>query len=157
MATHFTRALRTIALVEASKGIIVLAAGLGLLAMVHDDFQRMAEALVAHFHLNPASHYPRIFLDLASQVTEGRILLLAGGAALYSIGRFVEAYGLWHVRGWAEWFAALTAGIYIPFELYELYRHVNWLSIGSLALNVFIVGFMLYGVFRRDREAHGTA
>ena len=33
---------------------------------------------------------------------------MAGGAATYSIIRFVEAYGLWRDEDWAEWFALIS-------------------------------------------------
>ena len=84
-------ALRTVALVEAAKGSLVLLAGFGLLSLIHHDIQRFAERLVVHSHLNPASGYPRIFLDLAKQLTDGRLLLLALGAVTYALVRFIEA------------------------------------------------------------------
>lgn len=143
---RFSSAIRAVALLEAAKGILVVLVGVGLLSLVHHDVQRFAERLVAHAHLNPAARYPRIFVDLASQLTDGRLLLLAAGAAIYASARLVEAYGLWFERRWAEWFAALSGGVYIPFEIYELYKHVNWLSLVALLLNVSIVGVMIYGV-----------
>lgn len=152
---HMSGALRTIALVEAGKGTLVLLAGFGLLSLIHHDLQRVAERLVVHAHLNPASAYPRIFLDLAKQLTDGRLLLLAAGAIAYALVRFIEAYGLWHARPWAKWFAALSGGIYIPFELFELYEHVSWISLGSLLLNVAIVAFMLYSVRHPEDAASG--
>lgn len=139
-------ALRTVALVEAAKGCLVLLAGFGLLSLIHHDVQRFAERLVVHAHLNPASGYPRIFLDLAKQLTDGRLLFLAAGAGFYALVRFIEAYGLWRARPWAKWFAAMSGGIYIPFELFELYEHATWINLGSLALNIAIVAFMLYSV-----------
>jgi uncharacterized membrane protein (DUF2068 family) len=139
-------ALRTIAVVEAAKGALVLVAGLGLLSLVHHDAQRMAEALVAHSHLNPASRYPRIFLDFAAQVTDTRLMLAALGAATYAGLRFVEAYGLWRARSWAEWFAAIGGAIYLPFEAFEVYRTGSWMSVGVLLVNAAIVAVMLYGV-----------
>lgn len=138
--------VRSIALVEAAKGALVLVAGLGMLSVVHHDAQRVAEALVAHLHLNPASRYPRIFLDAATQVTDSRLLLIAGGALAYSAVRFVEAWGLWQERRWAEWLAAASGAIYIPFELFESCVHLNWMSLGALALNIVVVVIMLYGV-----------
>jgi len=138
-------------MVEATKGILVLVVGFGLLSLVHHDVQRFAERLVAHLHLNPAAHYPRIFIDLAHKVTDARLSLLAAGAALYSMARFIEAYGLWFARRWAEWFAAISAGIYVPFELFELYERVSWLSLGALTLNLTIVAVMLHALFRKDR------
>lgn len=139
-------ALRTIAVVEAAKGVLVLLAGLGLLSLVHHDAQRMAEVLVAHSHLNPASRYPRIFLDFAAQVTDSRLMLAALGAAAYAGLRFIEAYGLWRARPWAEWFAAISGAVYLPFELVEVYRTLNWISLGVLLVNAAIVAVMLYGI-----------
>jgi uncharacterized membrane protein (DUF2068 family) len=146
---HLSSALRTIALIEAAKGALVLLIGFGLLSLVHHDVQRFAERLVAHAHLNPGSRYPRIFVDVANQLTDPRLLLVAAGAALYSMLRFIEAYGLWYARRWAEWLAALSGGIYVPFEIFELHARVTWLGIGALGLNLTIVAFMLASLFKR--------
>jgi len=35
---------------------------------------------------------------------------MAISALLYSVVRFIEAYGLWLLRPWAEWFGLLTGG-----------------------------------------------
>lgn len=144
--------LRAVALLEGAKGALVLLVGLGLFSLIHHDVQRFAERLVAHAHLNPAARYPRIFLDLASRLTDGRVLLLAMGATVYACARFIEAYGLWFQRRWAEWFAALSAGIYIPFELIELHKRVTWLTVGALLLNTAIVAFMIYSLARTQQQ-----
>lgn len=141
-------ALRTVALLEAAKGALVLVVGFGLLSLVGRDVERFAERLITHSHMNPAAHYPRIFLDFADRVTNTHLMLLAAGACTYALVRFVEAYGLWHGRAWAEWFAALSGAIYIPFELFRMQKHVSWISIALLTLNVAVVAFMLYCVFR---------
>jgi uncharacterized membrane protein (DUF2068 family) len=57
-------------------------------------------------------------------------------------------FGLWRGRRWAEWFAAVSGGIYIPFELYELFQGVTWLSVGALLVNVFVVGLMINALLR---------
>lgn len=147
--SRLSQALRSIALYEAGKGALILLTGLGLLSLLHRDVEHFAEQLLRHLHLNPASHYPHIFLDAANHLTEPRILLLAVGAAAYSAVRFVEAYGLWRGRQWAEWFAALSGGIYIPFEIRELQVRMTVLSLGALVVNMAIVLFMLYCMIRR--------
>ena len=154
---RLSSALRSVALLEGTKGALVLLVGFGLLSLIHHDVQRFAERLIAHAHLNPAARYPRIFLDLAGQLTDGHLLLIAAGAAAYSIVRFVEAYGLWYARRWAEWFAALSGGVYVPFELFELRERVTWLSVGALVLNIAIVAVMLYCVFHANRENSANA
>ena len=149
---RLSSALRTVALLEATKGALVLMVGFGLLSLIHHDVQRFAERLISHAHLNPAARYPRIFIDMAHQLTDSHLLLIATGAAVYSIVRFIEAYGLWYARRWAEWFAALSGGVYVPFELVELYERVTWLTLGALMLNSTIVVFMFYCVLRANRE-----
>src|SRR5438552_7475661 len=103
--------VRAVALFEAAKGALVLAAGLGLLALIHRDVQAFAERLVRMSHLDPASHYPRIFIDAASHVTSARLWLFAAAAAIYALVRGVEAYGLWMERRWAEWFALISGSL----------------------------------------------
>jgi uncharacterized membrane protein (DUF2068 family) len=134
--------VRFVALVEALKGVLVLAAGLGLFALVHRHAQSAADSLVMHFHLNPASRYPRIFIDAARSMTDARLWLLAGAAAGYAALRFVEAYGLWRKRRWAEWFAVASGGLYIPIEIYELWEGVSWVKLGLLAVNAAIVAYL---------------
>jgi uncharacterized membrane protein (DUF2068 family) len=79
-----------------------------------------------------------------ADLTNTRLWLIAGFAAFYTTLRAFESYGLWHGRRWAEWFAALSGGIYIPIEVYELILKVSWLKLGALVINLVIVGYMVW-------------
>jgi len=145
--------LRVIAIFEATKGLLVLLAGFGLLAYIHKDLHAAAERLVMHFHFNPASRYPRIFIDLANHVTDRQLWFLALSAALYATIRFVEAFGLWRKRSWAEWFGLLSAGMYVPLEILEVYRGVTWPRVTLLVVNSGIVMYLALLLYeaRQDR------
>jgi uncharacterized membrane protein (DUF2068 family) len=136
--------LRTVASFEATKGILVMAVGLGLLSLIHHDVQRTAEAVVRHLHLNPARHYPRVFIEAAARVSDARLWLLASGAFAYAVVRGVEAYGLWRARVWAEWVAILSGAIYLPIETYALVHHATAVKAIVLLVNVAIVGCVAY-------------
>jgi uncharacterized membrane protein (DUF2068 family) len=136
-------------MLEGAKGAVVLLAGFGLFSLVHRDVQRFAEILVAHAHLNPASRTPRVFLEFASGVDDARLWQLAAGAMAYSAVRLIEAYGLWYGRRWGEAFAAASGAVYVPFELRELAHRPGALSLALLAINLGIVGYMLYSLRRR--------
>lgn len=133
------RAVRFIALLEAVKGLLVVASGAALLEIAHRGAQRIAEDLVHHLHLNPANHFPRIFVDAAANLTSGRLRLLAIAAAVYSLARFVEAYGLWRGYTWARLFGIATGAIYVPFELWELVRKVTMIGVCALLFNLLVV------------------
>ena len=151
-----TAGLRTIAGYEAAKGAIVLLAGLGLLGLIHRDVQEAGEELVRHFHLSPSARYLRIFLELTAKVTDGWLWTLALGSMLYSLLRFVEAYGLWRGKAWAEWLAAISGAIYVPFEIVELAKKVTALRIASLLVNMVVVVYMLSLLRRRPRVEAGA-
>ena len=141
--------LRAIALFEAGKGFLVLAAGTGLLLYVHRDIQPFAEHLLTHLHLNPASRYPRIFMRLAEAATPGRIRLLALGALVYSAARLTEAWGLWRARAWAEWLGVATAFIYLPFELRASIARPGIEPVGALLTNLAVITFLGWQLRRR--------
>jgi uncharacterized membrane protein (DUF2068 family) len=135
--------LRTIAVLEATKGVLVLLAAVGLLSLRHRDMGAMAVHLVHGLHLNPEHPYPLLFLHVASQVTHAHLRNLAGGAFAYATLRFIEAYGLWHQRAWAEWLAIFSAGLYLPWEFCEVVKHATISVEVVLLLNLVIVLYLL--------------
>jgi uncharacterized membrane protein (DUF2068 family) len=84
-------------------------------------------------------------------VTDGWLWALALGSLLYASLRFAEAYGLWRGKAWAEWLAAISGAIYVPFEVVELAKRVTALRTASLLVNLLVVGYMLLLLRRRPR------
>jgi uncharacterized membrane protein (DUF2068 family) len=146
------RGVRIVAVFEALKGALVVGAGLGLLSLVHHDLQATAERLVRHSHLNPARHYPRIFIEAAAHMNDSRLRSLAALAFLYAVVRFVEAYGLWRMRVWAEWFAIIAGSLFLPVEVYEMFRRATWMRGIVLLTNLFIVAYLVNLRFSSRRE-----
>ena len=144
--------LQTIATIEAIKGAFVLAAGFGLLALVHKDLPEVADHLIHRIHLNPEGHLSHLFLRLADRGSDGKLWAVAGGAFAYSVVRFVEAYGLWNARVWAEWFAILSGCLYLPWEIYEVFAHRHWFRVLILVFNVLVVLYLIYARVRALRE-----
>jgi uncharacterized membrane protein (DUF2068 family) len=144
--------VRAVAVFEALKGAIVLVAGFGLTRLVHRNVAYAAEALLDRLHLNAAKKFPRIFLELAANASDVQLWVLAALAMAYALLRFAEAYGLWFERRWGEWIAAVSGGIYIPVEIYELTRGVSWIKVSALLLNLAVVAYMCYVLWRYKRS-----
>jgi uncharacterized membrane protein (DUF2068 family) len=143
------RGVRVVAAFEAFKGFLALAVGAGVLSLLHRDAASIGEHLAHHLHLNPAKHYPGVFLDALSHLNDARVLLIAMGAAAYAALRLVLASALWLGKPWAEWLTAIGAGIYIPFEVYELTRSVTVLNVAAFLGNVLVVVLMVNAVVVR--------
>ncbi len=138
-----TLALRTVAVFEAAKGLIVLLVGLGLLRLVHKNLDEFAEQLIRFLHASPGGRLSNLFVTAAGRATDKSLWALAATALVYAIVRFAEAYGLWLDREWAEWFALLSGSMYLPWEVYSLLRHPHRAEWVILAANVAIVLYML--------------
>lgn len=134
--------LRLIAALEAAKSALILLTGFGLLALVHRDVEAIAVTLVRHLHINPASHYPRIFIDASRNLTDDRLKMLAMIAFCDAVLRSIEAVGLWLNRDWGKWLGVATGAIYIPFEIQELIRHATIFKFAAVVLNVAIVVYL---------------
>jgi len=150
---HAARGIHIVSIFEGAKGLLVLLVGLGLLEFIHKDLHLFAEQIVGQFHLNPARHYPRIFIDAINHLTDGQLLAMAFSALLYSAVRFVEAVGLWLQKQWAEWFGLLTGGLYIPIELLEITRGMTWPKVTVLIVNTGVVGYLAC-ILYQSRQNH---
>jgi len=140
---------RVVAAFEAAKGLLVLLVGFGLLRVVDEDVQWLAEELVRTLHLNPAKRLPRIFLDAAERHADVHLWMLAAFAFGYAVLRLAEAFGLWFGKRWAEWFAVASGAFYIPFEVYALWERATWLRATTLTANVAIVAYVGLTLWRR--------
>lgn len=135
--------LRTVATIEASKGILAVAVAIVLITLVHKDLYEVAEHLTDALHIDPEGRLSGLLFTAAYRATQNGLWIFAFGVIAYAAVRFTEAYGLWHERDWAEWFALLSGALYLPWELLAIYRHSDWLRWGILIVNVFIVLYMM--------------
>ncbi|MES2412584.1 MAG: DUF2127 domain-containing protein [Pseudomonadota bacterium] len=143
------RALHAIALFEAVKGLAALLASLGLLELLHHDVHRLAMALLWHFRLDPQMHYPELLLHYADLLGAVNLRTMAPVAVAYITVRWLEAYGLWKEKVWAEWLAALSGALYIPLEVAHLVHRPGLINAGVLLANIAVVGFMAFQLWRR--------
>jgi len=138
------KGIRTVATIEFTKGVVVVLAGLGAFSMRHKSIWGIAESFLEFFHANPYNHYVGVFINLVYRVSDVRLWKIALAATIYTIIRFVEAYGLWYLRAWAEWLAIASGTIYIPFEVIDMIRHPRGFGALVLVVNVAIVLYMFY-------------
>ncbi|PYX87555.1 MAG: DUF2127 domain-containing protein [Acidobacteria bacterium] len=145
------KGLRTVATIEFLKGIGGVLLGVGFLSLVHKDVWDITARVMEFLHINPDRHWAQVILDRADQVTDHQLLMVAAGFFAYSTLRFIEAYGLWKTRIWAEWLAILSGLLYLPFELHELLRKATPLKWALLVINLALVSYVAYVRFSAKR------
>jgi uncharacterized membrane protein (DUF2068 family) len=150
------RLLRLVASFEFIKGVFVFLIGLTAILLVHKDAWVIAESLLARLHISTDRRSAQLFLDFAEDITDARLWAAVQLAFAYSALRFVEAYGLWRQRTWAEWVAFGSGTLLIPIEIRELIRGVTLLRSTVFVGNLVIVSYMLY-LLRTGRLAARNA
>ena len=134
--------LRVLAGFEASKGLLVLLVALGLHSMHRRHITPLELLLDREGWLAHHRHLHGAVIRAASHLNDGTLVLLAWAALAYAGARFIEAYGLWHQRTWAEWIALLSTAMYVPWELVELIRRPSLATFGLLATSVAVCCFL---------------
>jgi len=157
------RGLRTVAIVEATKGVLALAGGFVFVEILrHDvDLQEAALNLLYRLHIDPDRRIAHAFVHAAERAGDASILNVALIVLLYASLRFLESYGLWRQRIWAEWLAIVSGAIYLPFELRALIRHPTGFHWAILLINIAIVLYIAYvrweDIQGRRRRGHAAS
>jgi uncharacterized membrane protein (DUF2068 family) len=135
--------LQTLAVYEAAKGLLVLLVGAGVMSWIHSHSQVEGADIVRFFHLNPARHIPDVFLKTLANLSSTTLWLLSFSAILYSVIRFLEAYGLWRNKIWAIWFSVASNVLFIPMELLELIERFSLSRFALFIANIILVLYLV--------------
>jgi uncharacterized membrane protein (DUF2068 family) len=147
--------LRLIAIFKLLKAALLIAIGLGALKLVHKDMGDVIERWVEMLRLDPNNRYIDAVLEKASSLTPGKIKELGLGSLLYAALFSAEGIGLWLLKVWAEWLTVIITSSLVPLEVYEIWRRPTWVREVVLAINIAIVGYLLYKI--RDKHSDGGA
>jgi uncharacterized membrane protein (DUF2068 family) len=146
---HAHPGLHVIASIEAIKGALALLAATGLEMFGPEPLRRAVDGLIQHFHLDPEhGALPTLF----NAITPDAVHIAAVLAACYGVVHLIEAWGLWRAKAWASWLGCVTAAIYLPFDLYAIWRHPGWASLAVLAINLLIVVVLARDIAKRHRR-----
>ena len=148
---HSPLAMRSIAFVEIAKGLLALAAACGVLSLRHTDLHAAASAFLIRHGVSPEKHYGKMFIDAVATATNYPAGQIAAVAFAYALVRLVEGYGLWRGRHWAEWFAVISLGIYLPLEMQHFWHHTSWLNAVVILINITIIIY-LGNCLRQERQ-----
>ena len=136
-------ALRLIALFKLLKGLLLAAAGLGALRLLHADVAALVTRWADRLNIDPQNRYLGDVLGRLMLVDAHALIVVATGSFAYAALLLTEGVGLWLKRRWAEYFTIVVTGSFIPLELYELARRSTLIRLAALGLNVLIVWYLV--------------
>ncbi|MGH8890690.1 MAG: DUF2127 domain-containing protein, partial [Acidothermaceae bacterium] len=144
--------LRLLAAERLIRGLLIGAAAYAVLRYAHSE---NALRMLFDKDLPAAKPLANVFgydLDKSSIVREIHKLLLvktstlrwlAVALAVYAAIELGEAIGLWLLKRWGEYFAAVATAIFLPYEVYELTEKLSVVRVGAFVINVAAVVYLL--------------
>ncbi|WP_084701120.1 DUF2127 domain-containing protein [Streptacidiphilus anmyonensis] len=131
-----------------------------------DDNLTLFRPIAQHFHYD-LDHSPIVdTIQKTFQYKHNTLLITAAALLAYALIEIVEAFGLWAAKRWAEYLTVVATAAFLPLEIMELTHKVSGFKIGTLALNVLAVLYILLakrlfglrgGAKAFEAERHGAS
>ncbi len=129
------------------KAIVLIAGAIGLLTAGRTGLlTQWADYAQEQLNLNAGNN---LILQLALRLLAylgnfPHLTALAIVAIAYATLEGTEGVGLSMRRRWAEYLTVIATGFLIPYEAYEVVRHITLFKVGALLLNIAVVGYLAY-------------
>jgi phosphoribosylanthranilate isomerase len=151
-----TWTIHFISVMKFVKAAALIAVAVKLLTLFGRDVHEWATDFVTRHGIDAANRYVESGLEKLSGFGNTQIVTFSTVAFAYSGLLLTEGVGLWLQKRWAEYLTAIATSLFIPIELYELYERFTLVRIGILALNLFIVWYLVTRLKDEKKEEIAT-
>jgi uncharacterized membrane protein (DUF2068 family) len=153
---HRDSGLLAIGLLKLVEAVFFFLVGMGALHFIHRDLGDAAVRLAERLKMDMDGRVMTWVLDHLDDVTAHRLRQIGIATFFYAGLRVTEGVGLVMEKMWAEY---LTVGVtmsFLPWELYEIFRRLDWIRVCLLAVNLLVLAYLLW-CLRRNRRATEAA
>lgn len=146
------RLLLLIAVYKLLYALFFIAIGIGAHRLLHKDLADEIDLFARHLRFNPESHLVSFVLEKASLINDPVLRRIGLFAYCYAAVTMAEGIGLYLEKAWGEFLTLAITASFLPWELFEIFRHVSWLHIGLFAINILVFLYLLDLVLARARR-----
>jgi uncharacterized membrane protein (DUF2068 family) len=148
-----TAALRVIIGYKIVKGCLTVAAGFIIGGALFFGFGPELQRHAARIHLHATGAWALYLAELFSKITTPRWLRWAAVALeLDGAVCFLEAWALREGHAWGPWLVVAITALFLPTEVYELWRHPRTSRAVLLLANLAILAFLAWYASRHSAQ-----
>ena len=138
-----------IGLFKLGKSILFFCIGIGAIHLLHKDLGDEVIRLATALKFDPESRFVSVMLDKVDLIDAHRLREIGAATFAYSALALTEGIGLLLEKVWAEYLTLILTVSFLPWELYELARKPSWFRLGLLAINLLVLGYLLWLLQRK--------
>lgn len=146
------RWLIAIGVLKLLKAVLFISMGFGVINLVHKDIGDILLRVTTALRFDPENRAVNILLEQATALSPQRLREISFALFLYAGLDIIEGTGLVLEKAWAEYFTLILTTCFLPWEFYEIIRHVTTFKVVLCLLNLFVVLYLAFVVRERMRE-----
>jgi uncharacterized membrane protein (DUF2068 family) len=154
---HRDNGLLAIGLFKLGKSVFFLCLGLGAIHLLHKDLADEIVRLATALKFDPESRFVSVMLDKVDLIDAHRLRQISVATLAYSGLALTEGVGLLLQKVWAEYLTLILTVSFLPWELFELARRPSWFRLGLLAINLLVLGYLLWLLQRKKLFSASSA
>lgn len=155
VAKHHDSGLLMIGVFKLVEAVFFLLVGVGAIHFIHHDLGEAAQRLAERLRFDPDRRAVAWVLDQLDDITAHRLRQIGVATFFYAGLRVTEGVGLVLEKRWAEYLTVGLTTVFLPWELYEIVRHTDWLRVGLLVVNLLVLAYLIWWL-RRNRKTAGA-
>jgi uncharacterized membrane protein (DUF2068 family) len=132
------RWLIAIGVLKLLKAVLFVSMGFGVINLLHKDVADVLLRAVTALRFDPENRFVNVLLEKSALLNPHRLKEISFAIFLYAALDIIEGTGLVLEKVWAEYFTLILTGSFLPWELYEIVRHVTVLKIVLIILNLLV-------------------
>jgi uncharacterized membrane protein (DUF2068 family) len=138
------------------KGVLLLAAALGIYSLANKDLPFLFDEFLRWIHVDPERKFFSDIGDRLDTITPANVRWVATGTFLYGLFLITGGTGLAYRARWAVWLSIGESAFFVPIEIFELLRpeRFSWELVAVLVFNVVIVWYLFRNRERLFRHPH---
>src|SRR5580658_3876981 len=134
-------AIGALKLVEA---ILCILLGIGAIKLLHKDLVDEVTRIITGLRLDPEGRFVNLILDKVALIDPPRLKQISVGIFAYACLHTLEGTGLVLRKVWAEYVTLILTASFLPWEIFEIIRHVTWIKIVLTLLNIAVVVYLVF-------------
>jgi len=152
---HRDRGLMAIGLFKLGKAVFFFLLGFGAIHLLHKDLGDEVMRLATALKFDPESKFVTLLLDKVDLIDAHRLKQISLATFAYSVLALTEGIGLMLEKVWAEYLTLILTVSFLPWELFELSRHLNWFRLSLLLINLLVLGYLVW-LLRKKKVSHSV-
>lgn len=146
---HHNKWLVLIGMGKLLKAVCLLALGFGALKLLHRDLVDTVTRWVVDLRFDPEGRLVTLILEKISDISPHRLRVISIGIFCYAAMDVIEGTGLVLEKWWAEYLTLIVTASFLPWEFFELARHLTRAKVVLILLNVAVVVYLAWYVLGR--------